>query len=91
MTAKFNLGDVFITPGARDALSNSTNLPFGYLLRHQMGDFGDLDDEDKATNEEALKLGNRIFSAYHLEDGTKIWIITEADRSSTTILLPEEY
>lgn len=60
------------------------------LNRHLKGDWGDLDDEDKAANDRALEDGTRLFSSYNLPGG-KIWIITEADRSATTILLPEEY
>jgi hypothetical protein len=63
-----------------------------FLDRHVQGDWGDLDDEDRKLNDEALVDGSRIFSAYILKDGhTKIWCITEADRSSTCLLLPEEY
>ncbi len=62
-----------------------------YLLRHLTGDWGELCEEDKQANEAALKYHLRILSAYHLTDGTKIWLITEWDRSVTTILLPEEY
>jgi hypothetical protein len=56
-----------------------------------MGDWGDLDEEDRRENERSLEDGCRLLSAYHLRDGTKIWIITEADRSATTLLLPSEY
>ncbi len=55
------------------------------------GDWGDLDDEDKKENELSVKQGFRILSAYNLENGEKVWVITEWDRSVTTILLPEEY
>ena len=58
---------------------------------HAAGRWGDLCDEDKAMNDDAVKLGGRVFSAYRLRDCKKIWVITEADRSSTTVLLPEEY
>lgn len=61
------------------------------LARHAAGDWGDLCDEDWHTNNEAPKNGARLFSAYHSDDGVKFWIITEADRSVTTVLLPEEY
>ncbi len=61
------------------------------ISRHMAGDWGDLGDEDKQTNEQALILGNRLLSAYLDDDGTKVWVITEADRSLTTVLFPEEY
>ena len=65
--------------------------PFELLLRHVIGDWGDLDDEDKKENELSVKDGFRILSAYKLETGVKVWVITEADRSTTTFLLPSEY
>ncbi len=61
------------------------------LNRHHLGDWGECCDEDKQTNDDALKLGNRVLSVYTSSDDVKFWIITEADRSSTTILLPSEY
>lgn len=96
MSAKFPLGNVVASPGALKALTrlageNWRVLLREYLDRHQSGDCGDLSAEDKAENELWEEKGLRILSAYHLKDGTKIWIITEADRSATTILLPEEY
>jgi hypothetical protein len=69
--------------------AGSSASPF--LVRHALGDWGDLCDEDRQSNSEALADDLRILSAYRLSDGTKIWIITEADRSGTTVLLPEEY
>jgi hypothetical protein len=63
-----------------------------YVLRHLRGDWGNLDDEDKQENEFSVQNGYRILSSYRLNgDGQRIWIITEEDRSATTILLPEEY
>lgn len=86
----FELGLIFITPSAQEALQE-LNLDYHLMLhRHQRGDFGDLEPEDIETNKQALINGSRIFSAYILGD-TKFWCITEADRSSTTILLPSEY
>ncbi len=61
------------------------------LNRHALGDWGDLDAEDIQANYEALTDGDRLLSLYQFEDGFKVWIITEADRSATTILLPEDY
>jgi hypothetical protein len=62
-----------------------------YLDRHAAGDWGELSPEDIQENELSVREGYRILSAYSLRDGTRIYVITEADRSSTTILLPEEY
>jgi hypothetical protein len=61
------------------------------MARHVSGDWGELDDEDKQSNEEALKDGSRLLSAYLDRNNVKFWIITEADRSATTVLLPEDY
>lgn len=85
----FDLGLVVITHGADEALGGLANA-FDLLLRHMSGDDGDLDQEDKETNKEAIAHGYRILSSYDLPCGT-VWIITEADRASTTILLPSEY
>ena len=89
MSPKFSLGHLVATPGALEALNDESFWP--YIKRHTNGDWGDVCAEDKAENELSLKEGFRLLSAYHLPDGLKIWIITEADRSATTILLPEEY
>lgn len=89
--AKFPLGQVVATPGALDALDEVGIVPFILLHRHIQGDWGDLDIEDKEANNFAITHGNRILSAYNITDTVKIWIITEADRSSTTLLLPSEY
>jgi hypothetical protein len=92
MRARFPLGQIVATNGAIAALATSNETPADLLARHQIGDWGDLDDEDKRLNEEALVDGSRIFSAYILKDGhTKVWCITEAGRGSTCLLLPEEY
>lgn len=79
------------SPGALEAFKASGELPSTYLWRHLTGDWGDLTPEDHRENELSVREGFRILSAYALSNGTKIWIITEADRSSTTILLPDEY
>lgn len=97
MKALFELGRIVATPGAMEALQQNQKgeklrVNFTeYLDRHVTGDWGEVCDEDKEANNQALKDLTRILSAYSLPDGTKIWIITEADRSSTCILLPEEY
>lgn len=89
--AKFSLGRVVATPGAIAALADSEEDGLPYLQRHARGDWGDLCKEDLEENESSLAQGYRLLSAYHLKDLVKIWIITEADRSVTTILLPNEY
>jgi len=86
---KFPLGDLHMTPGARDAIPPNEMLHA--LRRHANGDWGDLDAEDRQANDLSVRDGSRLLSAYHAKDGTKFWIITEADRSLTTVLLPEEY
>jgi hypothetical protein len=86
----FNLGQTVATPGALAALEQASISPITLLRRHQRGDWGDLGNEDKQSNDQALSLGDRIFSAYQF-DTVKFWVITEYDRSATTILLPEEY
>lgn len=91
MTPKFRLGQLVATPGALKALEATGQSPHEFLQRHSSGDWGDLDEEDRKENEFSVEEGFRILSAYYLNNGTKIWIITEADRSSTCILLPEEY
>ena len=87
----FPLGRVLATPGALRAFEEAQETPLPYLSRHLQGEWGDLDPEDSAANERALTGGSRLLSAYQLRSGTRVWIITEADRSSTTILLPDEY
>ena len=84
---RFPMGQIVATPGAL-ALGIDLNA---YLRRHHCGDWGDLCEEDKNTNEDALIHGDRILSHYELGGGRRIYIITEADRSSTCVLLPEEY
>ena len=96
----FELGQLCYTPGAQDVLERCQVNPFQLLTRHVTGDWGDLCAEDAQSNNDALKEGTRIFSAYVLPPpvaegqpltSCKIWVITESDRSVTTILLPEEY
>lgn len=91
MESLFSLGRLFATPGAIIAAKEANDNLILYLYRHAAGDWGDLSHEDMLANAAALKEGTRLLSAYHMKDGKKIWIITEADRSATTILLPEEY
>lgn len=89
MRTKFKFGSTCITPQARDTLIPADVV--GALRRHGTGDWGDLSEEDRAENEFALNRYLRLFSVYHDSRGTKFWIITEADRSVTTVLLPEDY
>jgi hypothetical protein len=86
----FALGITVATRGALEAMQQMEVSPLALLSRHQRGDWGDLDAEDKQSNNQALTFGDRIFSAYQLK-AVNFWVITEADRSATTILLPEEY
>ena len=85
---KFPLGQVVITPNALEKLKSDDIL--NALNRHVVGDWGELDDEDRQTNDEALQFGDRLLSVYH-SGFTKFWIITEASREVTTVLLPEDY
>ena len=87
MTPRFPLGRTVATPGA---IALGIDLS-AYLRRHHCGDWGDLCDEDKQANEDALIHGDRILSHYKLGGGKRLYIITEWDRSLTTALLPEEY
>jgi hypothetical protein len=87
----FPLGHVVMTPGAAAACEASGDDLLAFLIQHICLDPGDLSAEDIAENHLSLREGFRILSAYRLCDGTRIWIITEADRSSTCILLPSEY
>lgn len=89
--SKFLLGQTVSTPAALEALNDSGQSPSLFLNRHSSGDWGEVCEDDKQANEDALLHGDRIMSAYRTAKGVKIWVITEADRSSTCILLPEEY
>lgn len=85
----FPLGATLITPAARDALDPADVI--AAMRRHARGDWGELCDEDRCQNELALREGGRLFSAYQDRRHTKFWVITEADRSATTVLLPDDY
>lgn len=94
----FPCGKVVATPAALNLLRCFGLSSFAYLKRHLQGDWGDLCEEDRHTNAEALLHGHRLFSSYKLQRASsdadslpKLWIITEADRSVTTLLLPEDY
>ena len=86
----FELGRIVATPGAIALMEDTQTLPVHLLARHICGDWGDLDEHDKRENNFAHDKPLRILSAYPLGTG-RVWVITEADRSATTILLPEEY
>jgi len=89
--ARFPLGRIVATPAALEALEEAGENPAALLNRHISGDWGELDEHDLQENERSLATGCRLLSAYTLSNGTKLWIITEADRSATTLLLPSEY
>ena len=94
MIATFKMGRLLMTRGVNDQVADNeafAKFVTESLARHAKGDWGDLCDEDKKENELSLKEGFRLLSAYETERLPKIWIITEADRSVTTILFPDEY
>lgn len=86
----FSLGRLSITPAAQKIIESLDLDPIMFVLRHAKGEWGDLSDQDKAENELSVKQGFRILSAYETTAG-KIWVITEADRSQTMVLLPSDY
>jgi hypothetical protein len=88
---KFVPGRIVATPGVLTAFTEAGDVPSAYLVRHIAGDWGEVNAEDRRTNEESLVRGERLLSVYRMSNGTKFWIITEWDRSATTFLLPEEY
>ena len=95
-TMKFDLGRMVATPGALEALARAGQEPLFFLERHARGDWGEVDAEDGQLNDEAVRDGSRILSAYRTLQGEKLWIITEGEgddgrRASTCVLLPEEY
>jgi len=89
MRAKFDFGEVTATRGVME----NFRQPFVILClaRHRMGDWGDLDDEDKRMNDLSLTCKGRLLSAYHAPNGEKLYVITEAQHSVTTVLMPDEY
>ena len=90
-TPLFPLGGLYATPGAIEALREAGQEAGEFLRRHQYGDWGDLSDDDKQENDFSASRSLRVFSAYYTKVGMKLWVITEADRSATTVLLPSEY
>ena len=87
----FPLGQVVATPGVLEEFKASGDDPLAFLIRHWCGDWGEVNAEDALANDLSLIRGERLLSAYTMSNGTRLWIITEWDRSYTTILLPEEY
>lgn len=85
----FALGRLLMTPGVKESLEDSEVI--AAIRRHASGDWGDVSEEDRKENELSVSSNFRIVSAYHSRKGEKFWVITEADRSATTVLLPEEY
>jgi len=85
----FKIGNLYATPGILEKIPQSEIIKA--LNKHSQGDWGDICEEDRKTNNEAVETGCRIMSAYHSANGITFWIITEADRNATTILLPSEY
>ena len=89
VTQLFPLGNIYHTPGVEEAIPSEDVMQA--LARHQSGDWGDLSAHDRAENEFSLGYPLRILSAYRAQTGEKFWVMTEADRSATTVLLPSEY
>ena len=90
-TRLFSLGKVAATPGALTELEHAGQNPVQFLRRHLAGDWGDLDEHDRAVNQSSLTNDGRLLSSYRLASGQTLWVITEADRSVTTLLLPQDY
>ena len=88
---KFQLGQVVSTPGALELLVGAGCSPVEFIARHAAGDWGDLDEHDRLVNEQALLHGGRLLSSYKVIGEERLWIISEADRSSTCLLRPDEY
>ncbi len=87
----FELGQLVATPAALAVLTESNKEPLAYVHRHVCGDWSEMDLHDQQENALAVRDGHRILSAYTLRNGRKLWLITEWDRSVTTLLLPEDY
>jgi hypothetical protein len=88
---RFACGELVMTPGVAYLVQEGSLRPEKYLARHFAGDWGDLSDRDRAANDSALRDGERLLSSYQITPTLKLWIITESDRSATTLLLPHEY
>jgi hypothetical protein len=90
MSKRFRLGEFVYTPGAERALEASGQLPSDFLERHIRGDWGDVSEEAWALNKENVETAGRLHSVYKTLGGQALWIVTEADRSKTTLMLPDE-
>ena len=90
-TPRFPLGQMVMTQGAAAALDEAGQSPFEFLNRHQRGDWGEVCEADRRENELSLRKGFRLLSVYHTKEGVKLYVITEWDRSVTTLLLSEDY
>ena len=92
-TIRFELGQVAVTPGVRELMNSGKFNVLSLLRRHLAGDWGDLCSEDQRLNERSLQPGHEgcLFSSYQIGPRLKVWVITEWDRSVTTVLLPIEY
>lgn len=88
---KFPIGQLVATPGALAAMSEANQTAMHFISRHITGDWGECCEEDRQANEDALVQGERLLSVYRTAKNVKLWVITEADRSSTCVLLPDEY
>src|SRR5690349_12624993 len=88
---KFPLGRIVATPAALELIQSEGREPMEFVARHVKGDFGDLSEHDRLANEAALVNGSRILSSYIVIGQERVWVLTEADRSATTILLPSDY
>jgi hypothetical protein len=87
----FSPGSVYGTAGVMEQFKASGDDPLAFLIRHLACDWGEVGAGDWHANEESLRIGERLLSAYTMSNGTRFWIITERDRSATTFLLPSEY
>ena len=88
-SVKVPLGQIVATPAALGTVSQLDIV--AALRRHAVGDWGDVTPDDRAANEDALRSGERLLSVYRTASGTTFWVLTEADRSVTTVLLPDDY
>lgn len=91
ITPQFKLGKLVSTPGALRALDEADQYANDFIGRHVSADWGEVRESDALANDRALRSNGRLLSVYQTDAGTTLWIITEADRSVTTLLLPEEY
>lgn len=87
----FPLGQVCATPAAMDLMEQMSLSPLEFIVRHVFGDWGQVCQDDRDANQAALQNGTRLLSAYEVPNGQRLWVLTEADRSVTTLLLPSDY